>query len=467
MTDADPKRRPLRVAIIGSGPAGFYAADAFFKQKAVAVEVDIFDRLPTPYGLVRGGVAPDHPKIKAVVHVYERAAHHPGFRFLGNVELGRHVQVGELREHYDLLFYAVGNEASRRLGIPGEGIPGCTPATVFVGWYNGHPDYRRARLDLRARRVAVVGNGNVALDVARILARDPGELDPTDIAAHALAALKESRVEEIFVLGRRGPVQAAFTPAELKELGALRGVATRVAPHDLELDAESAAELAAADRRTRLNLERLGALAGAETKGDARRRVHLRFLVSPREISAGEDGRVAALHLERNRLVRRPDGRLAAEGTGELERLAVDLVPPAIGFRATPIAGVPFDERRAVITNRDGRVWDAAGDAPVPGEYVVGWARSGAQGLIGTHKGASAEVVARAIEDVRAGTIARRRLPPGDALPASLAASGHRVVTFDDWQVLDRVERVRGERRDAPREKITAVDEMLAVIDEA
>src|SRR5512142_3001338 len=224
----------MRVAIIGSGPAGFYAAEALLKRTDTVVEVDMFDRLPTPYGLVRGGVAPDHQKIKTVARVFASTAARPTFRFLGNVCLGRDLSVEELRRHYHQIVYATGNETDRRLGIPGEGIERCTPATVFVGWYNGHPDYRKARFDLSIRRVAVVGNGNVAVDVARILLRTREELERTDIAAHALDVLRESRVREVWMLGRRGPAQAAFTPPELKELGALQDADPVVDPAELE-----------------------------------------------------------------------------------------------------------------------------------------------------------------------------------------------------------------------------------------
>src|SRR5512138_982687 len=224
----------MRVAIIGSGPAGFYAAEALLKRTDLRVDVDVLDRLPTPYGLVRGGVAPDHPKIKTVTRVFATTAARPTFRFLGNVQLGRDVTVEDLRRHYHQIVYATGNETDRRLGIPGEGIEGCTPATVFVGWYNGHPDYRRARFDLSVRRVAVIGNGNVAVDVARVLLRTPAELERTDIASYALAALRESQVREVWMLGRRGPAQAALSPAELEELGALESADPIVDPADLE-----------------------------------------------------------------------------------------------------------------------------------------------------------------------------------------------------------------------------------------
>ena len=342
----------MRVAIIGSGPAGFYAAEALLKRADAVVDVDMFDRLPTPYGLVRGGVAPDHQKIKTVIRVFANTAARPTFRFLGNVRLGRDVTVEELRRHYHQIVYATGNEADRRLGIPGEGMARCTPATVFVGWYNGHPDYRHAKIDLSVHRVAVVGNGNVAVDAARILLRTSAELEKTDIAAHALEALRNSQVREVFILGRRGPEQASFTPAELKELGKMEAADPVIAPGELAgcVGSESTGN-AEKDR----NLKILRSFAAQQPRANAKR-LHLRFLVSPTEVIADAAGNVAGLALEKNRLEARPDGTVAARGTGEIEVLEVGMVLPAIGYAAERIAGVPYDEKARVIANEDGRL---------------------------------------------------------------------------------------------------------------
>jgi ferredoxin--NADP+ reductase len=443
----------MRVAIIGSGPAGFYAAEALLKRTDVRFDVDVFDRLPTPYGLVRGGVAPDHQKIKSVARVFAATAARPTFRFLGNVRLGRDVSVEELRRHYDQIVYATGNEGDRRLGIPGEGITGCTPAAVFVGWYNGHPDYREARFDLSVGRVAVVGNGNVALDVARILLRTRAELEKTDIAAHALEALRESKVQDVFVLGRRGPAQAAFTPGELEELGEMEGADPVIEP------AQIAA--AAGEEARKGNLELLRAYAARPPRPDAKR-LHLRFLVSPTEIRADASGRVAGIALERNRLETRPDGSLVAGGTGEIEVLDVGLVLPAVGFAADPIPGVPHDEKARIVANRDGRVVDPATGAVVPGEYVVGWARTGPQGLIGEHKRASAHVAEHVAAD--AVGLPERALPPREAIDALLRERGVKLVSFQDWKQLDDVEVTRGARRGAPRDKIVDVGAMLEIL---
>jgi ferredoxin--NADP+ reductase len=443
----------MRVAIIGSGPAGFYAAEALLKRPEVAIDVDMFDRLPTPYGLVRGGVAPDHPKIKAVTRVFASTAARPSFRFLGNVQLGRDVTPDDLRHHYHQIVYAIGNEADRRLGIPGEGIWRSTPASVFVGWYNGHPDYRDARFDLSVPRVAVVGNGNVAVDVCRILLRTPAELERTDVAEHALEVLRESRVREVWMLGRRGAAQAAFTPPELRELGALEEADPVVDPADLA---------GIGPGKPGGNLEILRAFAARQPRPGTRR-LHFRFQVSPAEIVADAAGAVGAILLERNRLETRPDGSVVARGTGEIERLEVEMVLAAVGYAGNRIPGVPYDERTRTIANADGRVVDPVHRTVLPGEYVVGWARSGPQGLIGEHKKASAHVVAHMLED--AAGVAQRSLPPRDAIDALLRARGVRLVSFDDWRRLDEVEVARGERRGAPRDKIVEVEAMLRILE--
>jgi ferredoxin/flavodoxin---NADP+ reductase len=442
----------MRIAIVGSGPAGFYAAEALLKRTDAVVDVDVFERLPTPYGLVRGGVAPDHQKIKSVARVFAATAARPSFRFLGNVQLGRDLTVEDLRHHYHQVVYATGNEADRRLGIPGEGIERCTPASVFVGWYNGHPDYRNARIDLSARRVAVVGNGNVAVDVARILLRTRAELERTDIAAHALDALRESKVEEVFLLGRRGPEQAAFTPAELKELGHLEAA-------DPVVDAGELAGCAPGEPGG--NVQLLRSFAARAPRPGAKR-LHVRFLVSPTEIFADARGGVGGVALEKNRLEARPDGAVAARGTGQIERLEVEMVLPAVGYAADRIPGVPFDEKARIIANEDGRVVDPATRKVVPNEYVAGWARTGPQGLIGEHKRASAHVVAHMVED--SAGLEARALPPRDAVDALLRERGVKAVSFDDWKQLDDVEVARGARRGAPRDKIVDVGAMLELL---
>ena len=391
----------MRVAIIGSGPAGFYAAEALLKRTDAPVEVDMFDRLPTPYGLVRGGVAPDHPKIKSVTRIFATTSARPPFRFLGNVQLGRDLTVEELRRHYHQIVYATGNETDRRLGIPGEGIARCTPATVFVGWYNGHPDYRHATFDLSVRRVAVVGNGNVALDVARILLRTRAELEQTDIAAHALEALRKSQVREVYVLGRRGPAQAAFTPAELRELGAMEAADPVVDPADLA---------GCTDTEPGGNVDLLRAFTERVPRPDAKR-LHLRFLLSPTEVLADAAGGVAGLALERNRLETRPDGTVAARGTGEIEVLEVGMVLPAIGYAAERIPGVHFDEKARIIANA-GRAGRRSGPPHRHPQRVRG--RLGAQRAARADRGAQARLGARRGAHDRG----RRGAPGAGAAPA-------------------------------------------------
>jgi len=450
--------RPLRVAIIGSGPSGFYAAEAVARTPDLDACVDMYERLPTPFGLVRGGVAPDHQKIKSVARIYEERASSDRFRFLGNVMLGRDVEVSDLRRHYDVIIYAVGGERSRRIDVPGGDLPHSHPATVFVGWYNGHPDFRDARYDLSIKRAAVVGNGNVAIDVARILARTPEELRATDIADHALEDLAHSRIEEIFVLGRRGPVQAAFTPKELDELGELADADVVVRPEDMDLDAASRADLATAPKSTQRNVERLERFA-AQGAGHRRRKIHFRFLVSPEAILADDQGGVGAVVLRHNELARDPEGDLRPRPTDRTETLDVGLVIWAIGYRGSPIPGVPFDDHRGVIENDDGRV--TRDGVVLPGEYVVGWARTGAQGLIGSHKAASAAIVAKMVADLRQGQLPQKALPAPRELDRLLDDRGVQVVRFADWRLLDAIERERGRRRGSPRNKLTSVDEML------
>jgi ferredoxin--NADP+ reductase len=413
---------------------------------------------------VRGGVAPDHPRIKDVARTLERTAGRPTFRFLGNVTLGHDLSVEELRSHYHQIVYATGNESDRRLGIPGEGIPGSTPAAVFVGWYNGHPNYRAARIRLDTERAAIVGNGNVAVDSARILLRTPAELAATDMADHARSALGASRVREVWLLGRRGPAQAAFTPQELKELGELADTDLHVDPADLALDPASEAEAASSPQQQKV-LSILRDFAARERKGRGRA-LHLRFCVSPTGIVADASGRVGALTLERNRLEAQPDGTIVARPSGQTETLEAGLVLSAIGFAADRIPGVPFDERARLVANLDGRVCVPETGRVVPNEYVVGWARTGPRGLIGSHRTGSAEVAARMLDDWRAGTIAPRELPPREAVDRLLAERGVPVVGFADWKRLDEVEVARGALRGAPRDKIVDVQAMLDLLGE-
>ena len=293
--------QPLRVAIIGAGPAGFYAAERLFKEPELVIEVDMYDRLPTPFGLVRNGVAPDHQKIKSVTAAFDRIAANPRFRFFGNVELGRDETVDDLKDYYHQILYSTGAQTDRPLGIPGDDLLGSHPATEFVAWYNGHPDYRDHHFDLTQERVAVVGVGNVAVDVARILCRTPEELLKTDIADYALEALRHSRVKEVYILGRRGPAQAAFTAPEAKELGELADCDTFVLPEEAELDPLSQASMASADRADLRKVEIIQELSRRQPAGKSKR-LYLRFLVSPTELIGDEHGHVRQMKLVRNEL---------------------------------------------------------------------------------------------------------------------------------------------------------------------
>jgi ferredoxin--NADP+ reductase len=451
--------RPLRVAIIGTGPSGFYTAAALAAQKEVAVSVDLIDRLPTPYGLVRYGVAPDHPKIKEVVRVFERLALDPRVRVLGNVEYGRDLDLDDLLRHYDQVVFAVGGQSDRRLGIPGEELGNSLSSTAFVAWYNCHPDFLALSVHVNVPAAAVVGIGNVAIDVARILARDPAELAKTDISDDALAALRAGSPRDIYLLARRGPVQAKCSPAELKEMGQLAGVDLLVEPRDLELDAASAAELAE-DREAQKNLEILRACAERGRTG-APRRIHLRFLCSPVEV-LGEDGRVAALAVERNRLVPGRAG-LAAEGTGEIETIPVGLVVRAVGYRSLPLPEVPFDERAGIVPNATGRVLDPLTGATRPRLYVSGWVKRGPTGLIGSNKLDGAETAAAMLADRATATPAPAF--EREAVDATLAARGVRVVDFSAWQHVDRLEVERGRPHGRPRVKFGPLADLLAALD--
>ncbi len=461
MENRGTPERPLRVAVIGSGPSGFYAVERLQKE-GPAVEIDMFDRLPTPYGLVRGGVAPDHPKIKSVTRVYDKLAAHESFRFLGHVCIGKDVSHEELLHHYDAVVYAVGAQTDRPLGIPGERLAGSHAATEFVGWYNGHPDFCECSFDLTQEAAAVVGVGNVAMDVCRILASTPEELEKTDLAHHALEALRESRVRTVYVLGRRGPVQAAFTNPELKELGELPEADVIVEPRDLELDPISAAELAASDEKTtERNMATLRAFAAKAPEGRPRRLV-LRFLASPVELIGSE--RIEAMRIVRNRLVDDGRGGAKAEATSETETLPVGLVFRSVGYRGVAVPGVPFDERVGIIPNREGRVLSGPDGAVVPGTYVVGWIKRGPSGVIGTNKPDAYESVDRLLEDLRQGRLPEPADPGRDGLDSRLAARGATVISFSDWQRIDALEIANGKAHGRPRLKFTRIREMLTAL---
>src|ERR671913_436414 len=456
MSEIGTSERPLRVAIVGSGPWGFYGAGHLRKCKShpdFCVQGDMFDRLPTPWGLVRGGVAPDHPNIKAVSRVYEKTAQHPEFRFHGNVELGRDISRAELADRYHAVIYAVGAQTDRRMGIPGEDLPGSWAATEFVAWYNGHPDYRDLEFDLSCERVAVIGNGNVAMDVARMLVLPREELEVTDTADHAIEALAGSNVKEVVVLGRRGPAQAAFTNPELLELGEMTDADVFVDPGDVELDPLSKAfiESEAAHTTAKKNVDILTGYAAREPLGK-RRRIVLRFLVSPVEI-LGSD-RVERIRFAHNELVE-ADGTIRARATDITEELDCGLVFRSIGYRGTQLPGVPFDEQTCTIPNDGGRVRDRTG------EYAVGWIKRGPTGIIGTNKRDAQETVDTLLEDLDANRLGIPSDPDRDSLEALVAERQPDAVSYAGWQAVDRAEKEAGEPHGRPRVKLCSFDELL------
>jgi ferredoxin--NADP+ reductase len=447
---------PLRVAIVGAGPSGFYAAEALFKSGR-DVRIDMLERLPAPFGLVRFGVAPDHPKLKEAIAVYDRIARSPGFRFFGNVTVGRDVSVEALASAYHAVIFACGAESDRRLGVPGEDLPGSYTATEFVGWYNGHPDYRDRVFDLSQEVAVIVGQGNVAADVCRILAKTVDELRHTDIAEHALDALAASRVREIHVVGRRGPAQAKFTAKELRELGDLDDAEVVVDPAELALNPESLAEFE--DRKgaaAKKNVDILRDFAARPHQGRSRRIV-FRFLLSPVEILGRE--RVEGVVFERNRLSG-PPFEQSARGTGERLELPAGLVFRSIGYKGTAMPGVPFDARQGVFPTREARIVDAEG-AALPGLYACGWIKRGPTGIIGTNKPCSVATVAALLADVPADAPPK---PGAEGIPALAGTDGRRVVSYEDWIAIDQAEIGRGSPKGKPREKFTSVEEMLDLI---
>ncbi len=449
--------RPLRVAVVGSGPAGFYVADAILKSEEPTVEVDMIERLPTPWGLVRLGVAPDHPNIKSVSRAFERIAARPGFRFFGNVEIGRDVSHEELARLYDAVVYAVGAQTDRQLGIPGEDLPGSWPATAFVAWYNGHPDFQDLEFDLSGERAVVVGNGNVAVDVVRMLALTEEEFASTDTTGPATEAIVGSGTREILMLGRRGPAQAAFTTPELQELGELAGADIVVDPADLELDVASEAALAEDTPIARRNVELLREYAVREPTGKLRT-VKLRFCLSPVAILG--DGKVEAVEVVRNVLVADADGRIRAEPTDEREVIPCGIVFRSVGYHGVALPGVPFDARRGTIPNECGRVRGPDGGT-ARGVYCTGWIKRGPSGVIGTNKKDATETAEVLLEDARAGRLPFRDVDlPG--LEAVLGARDGDVVTYAGWEAIDALERARGEPLGRPRVKLCSWDELLA-----
>lgn len=449
--------RPYHVAIVGSGPSGFFAASSLLKaadgSEDIDVAVDMLEMLPTPWGLVRSGVAPDHPKIKSISKQFEKTSQDPRFRFFGNVSVGEHVQASELAERYDAVVYAVGAQSDRALNIPGEDLQGSIAAVDFVGWYNAHPNFEAATPDLSGARAVVVGNGNVALDVARILVTDPDVLGLTDIADHALESLRPCGVDEVVVIGRRGPLQTAFTTLELRELGDLENVDVIVDPAQLEGISDE--DAAAAGKTAKQNINVLRDYAKRDPR-PGHRRIVLRFMTSPIEIKGTQ--RVEAIVLGRNELVTDDSGRVSATDTGEREELPAQLVVRSVGYRGLPTPGLPFDEKSATIPNSGGRIKDSRN------EYVVGWIKRGPTGVIGTNKKDSQETVDTLLADL-SGADGLADFPDdhADQLADWLASRQPKLVTSAHWDLIDAHERAAGEPHGRPRVKLPSLAKLLGV----
>ncbi|GMQ80969.1 MAG: FAD-dependent oxidoreductase [Rhodothermia bacterium] len=466
MSTIGSESNPARIAVIGAGPAGFYAAERFFKTADFHVFVDVYDRLPTPHGLVRAGVAPDHEKIKNVTRIFDKTASNPNFHFFGNVEYGSHVSLEDLKRFYHQVYFSTGAQVDRRMGVPGEDLPRSHSATEFVAWYNGHPDFRDFEFDLSQERVAIIGMGNVAVDVARILAKTVDELARTDIADYALEALAESKVQDIFMIGRRGPAQAAFTTPEIKEMGELDDASIVVLAEELELDPVSSAALEESpDRMTSKKLEIMAAYVGGSKPG-ASRNCHVRFLLSPTELLGGDDGCVSGMRLVRNTLELQESGRIGCVATENAIELSVSLVFRSVGYRGVALPDLPFNDSWGVVRNESGRVVDDSGDERL-GCYVGGWIKRGPTGVIGTNKPDAIETVDAMLEDLRAG----RHFNPESTDLESVQSFVHdqqpQFISYDDWLRIDSAERAAGESQERPRVKFTSVDEMLSVLERA
>ena len=449
------ENKPLEVAIIGSGPSGYYAAQSLFGSEK-KINITMFDRLPTPYGLVRGGVAPDHQKIKNVIRVYEKISISPGFQFIGNVLVGKDISIDDLRNNFHATIFACGAETDRKLGIPGEDLQGSHTATAFVGWYNGHPDYRDLSFDLSQEIAVVVGQGNVAADVSRILSKTEDELKQTDIADHALQQLAESKIKEIHVIGRRGPVQAKFTPEELKEFGELGDCNPVVDSSTLQLNEASQKELESPEGRTNVkNFEVFKDFANRDlTKKN--RSCFFRFLEGPIELMGTE--RLEGILLAKNSLSGDPF-KQRAEKTGETIEQKCGILFRSIGYNGIPIEGVPFDEKEGIFPNDKGRLLDNG--SVVNGVYVTGWIKRGPSGIIGTNKPDSVETVNCLLEDIDK---IDGEKSGNSGIMKILSEKQTRAVNYDGWKKIDEAEVKRGEPKGKPREKFTRIEEMLDII---
>lgn len=460
----EENNKQYRVAIIGSGPAGFYACEHLFKKQEYNFSIDMFDRLPTPHGLVRSGVAPDHQKIKSVTRVYDKIASNENFRFFGLVEYGKHITIDDLKKHYHIVIFATGAQTDRKMNIPGEDLNGSHTATEFVAWYNGHPDYRDYKFDLSQERVAIVGVGNVAVDVARVLCRTEEELMQTDIADYALGALKESKVKEVYLLGRRGPAQAAFTNPEVRELGNLDDAHAITRIEEVELD-EFTKELLEKkeDRSLVKKIEILNSYS-EDIEFQKSKKLYIRFLVSPLEIIGDEEGNVKAIKLVKNELYKTDDGSLRPRATEETEELKVGLVFRSIGYHGVPLPEVPFHEKWGVIHNERGRVIDPDTQQHVHGIYSTGWIKRGPTGVIGTNKQDSGETVECIIEDISRGKLLSPEAPRPSQISELIKERQPQYFSYEDWLKLNELEISKGAEQGRPRIKYTNIADMLEAV---
>ncbi len=458
MSELGTEANPLHVAIVGSGPSGFYACEALLKSE-ISVKVTMLERLPVPYGLVRSGVAPDHPKLKQAIQVYAKIAESEDFTLVANTTVGTDISVEELQSSHHAVIFANGAETDRKLGVPGEDLEGSYTATEFVGWYNGHPDYRGRQFDLSSETAVIIGQGNVAADVARILAKSVDELRHTDIAEHALDALAESQVKEIYVVGRRGPAQVKFTPKELREFENLEICQSVVDPAELVLNSASEEELEdkgnSGQKKIYQQLQKLSAMESRNLE----RSCHFTFLKSPTELKG--NGRLESVVFEKNQLSGEALSQ-SARGTGEFEEMNTGLLFRSIGYRGVAIPGAPFDNKKGLIPNDNGRVTENG--AHLAGLYVTGWIKRGPTGIIGTNRADSVATVASLLEDVA--SLEKPEKPGGaDGVCQLLESRDVRYVTFSDWKLIDQSEIDRGQPKDKPREKYTYIEEMLALLD--
>jgi len=456
----DSKEKNLyRVAIVGSGPAGFFAADHLLKNKELIIEIDMYDKLPTPFGLVRSGVAPDHQKIKTVTKVYDKIAANPKFRFYGLIEYGKHITLDELKQHYHQVLFATGAQTDRRLNIPGEDLNRSHTATEFVAWYNSHPDFADLEFDLSGEKIAIIGMGNVAVDVARILCRSEEELSKTDIAGYAFEKLVNSNVKEVFMIGRRGPAQAAFTNPELKELGNLDIADCLILKEESQLDDLTTKYLSDnPERSIERKVEMISEYSNhTKTKEKS---LTIRFLLSPTEIIPDEDGNVKAIKLVKNALSKSDDGSLRPKATEENEILEVDMVFRSIGYQGIPLPEIPFKESWGIIPNNNGRITDISEENTLTGLYCTGWIKRGPTGVIGTNKTDSAETVALMIEDINNNNTFQPENTESDKIEALIKERNPEYIDYEDWLKIDSEEIARGEKEGRPRVKFTKIDDI-------